>query len=155
MCRWGEAGWGEIVMKGKRRGKLDPRLVKAAEKLIRRRWKPDPVPAWVAYVPSVSHPKQVPDFAKKLAHKLGIPCIDVVKKLKSNSPQKKMENTHHRCRNLDGVFSVEGKLPDGPVLLVDDAVDSGWTFAVIGALLRLAGSGPVFPFAIVSTATRN
>jgi ATP-dependent DNA helicase RecQ len=36
----------------------------------------------------------------------------------------------------------------GCVLLVDDIVDSGWTFAVVSALLREAGSGPVFPLAL-------
>ena len=66
LCRWGEAGWGEIVMHGKRRGKLDPRLVNASVRLMRERWKPEPFPTWVAYVSSLSHPKQVPDFAISL-----------------------------------------------------------------------------------------
>ena len=66
---------------------------------------------------------------------------------------KHMENTEFRCRNLNGVFQVDADIPDGPVLLVDDAVDSRWTFTVISALLLRAGSGPVFPFAIMSTST--
>ena len=37
------------------------------------------------------------------------------------------------------------------VLLVDDMVDSGWTFTVCAALLRQAGSGPVFPVALAQT----
>lgn len=41
----------------------------------------------------------------------------------------------------------------GPVLLVDDTVDSRWTFTVIAALLRGAGSGPVFPFALAFTSS--
>jgi len=54
-----------------------------------------------------------------------------------------MCNSAHQCRNLDGVFQVSGPLPPGPVLLVDDLVDSGWTLTVVAALLRKAGSGPV------------
>ena len=38
----------------------------------------------------------------------------------------------------------------GPVLLVDDILDSRWTFTVVAALLRLAGSGPVFPLALAA-----
>jgi ATP-dependent DNA helicase RecQ len=37
------------------------------------------------------------------------------------------------------------------VYLVDDMVDSGWTFTVCAALLRQAGSGPVFPVALAQT----
>ncbi len=47
----------------------------------------------------------------------------------------------------------EAGISDAPVLLVDDAVDSRWTFTVIAALLLRAGSGPVYPFAIMSTST--
>jgi len=37
-----------------------------------------------------------------------------------------------------------------PVLLVDDLVDSRWTLTVAGRALRLAGAGPVLPFALAS-----
>ena len=43
-------------------------------------------------------------------------------------------------------------MPKGPVLLLDDMVDSRWTLTVCGFLLREAGSGPMFPFALASTA---
>jgi len=38
------------------------------------------------------------------------------------------------------------------VLLVDDIVDSGWTLTVVGALLRKAGCGRIYPFALATTA---
>jgi len=44
-------------------------------------------------------------------------------------------------------FSV---LP-GPVLLVDDMVDSRWTLTVVSTLLRAGGSGEVFPLALAKT----
>lgn len=151
LCRWGEAGWGEIAKHGKRDGQFDPRLVTASAKMIKERWNPESAPTWITYVPSHVHPHLVPAFAEELAKQLNLPCHDVVKKVKTNQPQKTMENTSHRCRNLDGVFEIVGELPEGSVLLVDDAVDSGWTFAVIAALLLRAGSAPVLPFAIMST----
>ena len=151
LCRWGEAGWGEVAMHGKRDGQYDPRLAAASVKLIKDRWNPEPFPTWVTFVPSHAHPGLVPEFAEELARLLGLPCLDVVKKIKTNQPQKTMENTSHRCQNLDGVFEIVGALPDGLVLLVNDVIDSGWTFAVIAALLLRSGSGSVLPFAIMST----
>lgn len=153
LCQWGEAGWGEIAKAGKEAGSFAPGLAGAAAKLITRRWHPDPFPAWVTYVPSHRHPELVANFAQQLADKLGIPCADVVKKVRTNSQQKFMENTQFRCNNLDGVFKIDALCSDQPVLLIDDAVDSRWTFTVIGALLRRAGAGPVYPFAIMSTGT--
>lgn len=51
-------------------------------------------------------------------------------------------------------FEVSGEVPPGPVLLVDDMVDSRWTLTVVGSILREAGSGPVFPFALADTVGR-
>ena len=44
---------------------------------------------------------------------------------------------------------------DGPVLLVDDLVDSRWTLTVAGSLLRDHGAGPVFPFALALATPRG
>jgi ATP-dependent DNA helicase RecQ len=48
------------------------------------------------------------------------------------------------------VINVDA-LPDGPVLLVDDMVDSRWTFDIAAYLLRKQGSGIVFPLALAYT----
>ena len=40
---------------------------------------------------------------------------------------------------------------DGPVLLVDDRVDTGWTMTVAARLLRTAGAPAVLPFALAAT----
>ena len=60
-----------------------------------------------------------------------------------------MQNSYQQAHNLDGAFEVQ-KWPGihGPVLLVDDTVGSSWTLTVIAALLRQAGSGPVFPLVL-------
>jgi ATP-dependent DNA helicase RecQ len=40
---------------------------------------------------------------------------------------------------------------DGPVLAVDDLIDTGWTMAVASKLLRDAGAHSVLPFALATT----
>jgi ATP-dependent DNA helicase RecQ len=60
-----------------------------------------------------------------------------------------MNNSYQQAHNLDGVFQVTPWVGmENPVLLIDDMVDSRWTFTVLTALLRTAGSGPVFPVAL-------
>jgi ATP-dependent DNA helicase RecQ len=40
---------------------------------------------------------------------------------------------------------------DGPVLLVDDQIDTGWTMTVAAARLREAGAPAVLPLALAAT----
>jgi ATP-dependent DNA helicase RecQ len=151
LCRWGEAGWGEIAAAGKRDHAFDPKLADACVKMINERWNPEPKPTWVTYIPSQNFPSLVKDFAELVAQKLGLECIEAVVKVIKTDPQKRMENSDFRCKNLDGAFEVQNVREGEPVLLIDDASDSGWTFAVIAALLRREASGPVFPMAVMST----
>jgi hypothetical protein len=51
-------------------------------------------------------------------------------------------------RKVAATFGAKPIIPSGPVLLVDRCVDSGWTLALASILLRLNGSGPVYPFAL-------
>jgi ATP-dependent DNA helicase RecQ len=63
-------------------------------------------------------------------------------------------NSAQRVRALYGAFDVPPELAgglsalDGPVLLVDDLVDSGWTMTLAGRALRQAGAPAVLPFAL-------
>ncbi len=152
LSRWGDAGWGRLVMDGKHANHFDDKLVDAVCEMFRERWNPDPSLTWVTCVPSFNHPDLVPSFAKRVAKRLGLPFEDVVKKTESNRAQKEMQNGFYQCRNLDGVFTVDEDIKTEPVLLVDDMVDSGWTLTVIAALLREAGSGPVYPVVLATTA---
>ena len=154
LSRWGDAGWGGTVASQKFAGQFGDELVEAMVKLIKQRWQPQPAPQWVCSVPSLNNPELVPDFARRLANQLNLPFLETITKEKHNQPQKNQHNRFHQCQNLDGAFTVNQTLPS-PVLLVDDIVDSGWTLAVIAALLQKAGSGIVYPVALASAAVRN
>jgi ATP-dependent DNA helicase RecQ len=153
LSRWGDAGWGGLVADDKHAGHFRDELVEAIAEMIEQRWQPDPAPRWVTCVPSLNHPVPVPDFAQRLAARLGLPFIDAIHKIVNNEPQKNQQNRFHQCRNLDGVFEISKKLPEMAVLLVDDVIDSGWTVTVLAALLRRAGSEAVYPVALASTST--
>ena len=151
LARWGDAGWGHKVRECKNNNFLSDELVDAMAEMILERWKPRPVYEWITCVPSLNHVELVPDFAQRLAVKLGISFRNVIKKIKKNSQQKLMQNRFHQCNNLDGVFEIYGMIENSPVLLIDDIVDSGWTLTVVSALLRKTGSGIVYPVVLAST----
>jgi ATP-dependent DNA helicase RecQ len=152
---WEDGGWAELVRRGKYEDdRFDDSLVDACAALVAG-WKPDPRPTWLTCVPSKRHPQLVPDFAQRLAARLGIPYRAAIVKSADNLPQKQRENSVQQVRNLDGVFAVDrAAMMPGPVLLVDDMTDSGWTLTVTGALLRRARCPAVFPL-VLADASRS
>lgn len=151
LSRWGDAGWGRMVADNKHAGRFGEELVEAVAEMIQDRWQPEPAPTWVTCIPSRNHPELVPDFSRRLAQRLGLPFHVAVSKVRDNQPQKMQQNRFHQCRNLDGVFAVVEGIPAGPVLLVDDIVDSCWTLTIASALLRQAGCNVVWPVALATT----
>ncbi len=154
LCLWGDDGWGPLVREGKwNAGRFSDALVAGAVEMMRERWRPSPFPTWVTCIPSLQHPELVPGFARLVAAELRLPFVEAVCKTRQTRPQKEMQNSYQQAHNLAGTFDVTPWTGMGePVLLVDDVVDSGWTFTIVAALLRQAGSGSVFPLALAQTA---
>lgn len=152
LCVWGDAGWGGFVRRGKYHdGRFDDALVDACAKMFRE-WNPQPAPAWVTFIPSLRHPDLVPDFARRLANALGLPFHTVLQRTDARPEQKTMANSTQQARNVDGVLAIcTESLPSGPVLLIDDMVDSRWTITVAAWLLRTKNSGEVFPLVLADT----
>jgi ATP-dependent DNA helicase RecQ len=156
LCEYGDAGWGVAVRAGKYgRGHFDDALVHAAAALIQERWRPHPRPEWVTSIPSQRHPHLVADFAARLAGVLGLPFVPVLARRGDPPEQKTMANSTMQARNVQGSLAIAGSVPRGPVLLVDDIVDSGWTLTLAGWLLRTHGSGAVHPFVLARAAARK
>ena len=149
LCLWGDAGWGGLVRKGKYHDRYFPDdLVDACRKLIEK-WNPQPVPEYVTCIPSQRHPDLVPDFARRLAESLHLPFKQVLIKTEDRPEQKTMANSSQQARNIDGSLAMTGEvLPDRPLLLIDDMIDSRWTVTVATWLLRSNGSGQVWPLAL-------
>ena len=150
LCKWGDAGFGDLVREGKLHGHFADRLVEAAAELVQRRWQP--AAEWVTCVPSQRHRTLVPEFSRRLAARLKLPFVECIRKTRATELQKTRQNSFQQVKNLEDAFTVDARsVRPVPVLLVDDMVDSGWTLTAVACKLRKAGAGPVFPFALADS----
>jgi ATP-dependent DNA helicase RecQ len=157
LCVYGDAGWGRDVQSGKYvDGRFRHELVVASARAIRDRWRPQPEPTWVTALPSTAQRGIVGAFARSLAAELGLPYVECLSVLEGSPPQKEMQNSSQQLRNAHAKLGImDDSVPAGPVILVDDIVDSGWTLTVAGSLLRSHGSGPTHPFALAMASGRD
>ena len=104
----------------------------------------------------MSRPGLVEAFTERLASALALPFVPCVTSSADGPAQAQMANSAQQAANARRRLGVvaAGVRP-GPVLLVDDIVDSRWTLTVAGALLRDNGSGPVLPFVLAVAVPRG
>lgn len=152
LCIWGDGGWGRVVREGRYVNKyFADDLVSACAELLNR-WGPNPAPVWVTCMPSLRNPNLVPNFAERLADEIGLPFYPALVKIDHTKEQKTMANAQQQALNIDGTMQVVPELvQQGPVLLIDDIVNSKWTSTVAAWLLRSHGSGEVWPLALSRT----
>jgi ATP-dependent DNA helicase RecQ len=143
LARLGDGGWDPVVQAGRRGGGYDGELLDAAAEVVRAWGMPL---EWVTAVPS----PLMPDFACKLAGKLGLPYAPALERVVARPPQREMANSAQQVANVRGAFAVNGELPAGACLLVDDVRFSGWTLAMVAGQLRRRGARAVYPFALTS-----
>lgn len=148
LARWGDP-LAQLVKDGKYQDvRFDNRLVTAAAEATSE-WGPSPSPTWLTWIPS-SRSGVVEDFARRLADALALEAVESLVRVRESAQQKTMQNSCQQARNVAGTLRVvEFRL--GPVLLVDDMVDSRWTLTIAGSQLISAGSGPVYPLALADT----
>lgn len=155
LCIYGDAGWGKLVQSGKYNdGRFSDDLVEACLELMRQ-WNPEPFPTWVTCIPSSRNPLLVPDFAGRLAQKLGLRLKLALDTKRDVPEQKEMNNNAYKVRNVArSIKAIPNEIFPESVLLLDDIIDSGWTFAGAAWMLRKAGCGPVWPLALASKGNR-
>jgi ATP-dependent DNA helicase RecQ len=110
-------------------------------------------PAGVVTVASRRRPQLVRDLGARIAATGRLPLLGSVSRVggdvggvRGNSAQR-VRALHDAFAVPDGLAVQLGSL-DGPVLLVDDLIDSGWTTALVARLLRRAGAPGVLPLAL-------
>ncbi|ANH93834.1 recombinase RecQ [Streptomyces sp. SAT1] len=114
-------------------------------------------PAGVVAVPSTTRPRLVGSLAEGIATVGRLPFLGTLTYTGPDDGRAvRRSNSAQRLKALSQAFTISEQLADaltrspGPVLLVDDSTDSGWTLAVAARLLRRAGSGPVLPLVLAT-----
>lgn len=155
ICKYGDAGYGELVKQGKysQNMRFCDELVGKSAKMLRSFVKEHGI-THICPVPSLQS-DLVRDFAARLAGSLRLEILDGLCKSAARQ-QKEMENSAYQCANAYQSFAVREKvrIPRN-ILLVDDIVDSRWTFTVCGYRLMEAGAENIYPFALADSSNRE
>ena len=134
-------------------------LVAAVVKVLAA-WDWDQRPAGVVTLPSRTRPQLVASLGLRIAEIGRIPLIGALGYPPGAQPSRSAGRQHNSAQRLAAVWR-ELTLPEdvaaaagrlgGPVLLVDDRVETGWTMTVAVRLLRQAGAPAVLPLALAIT----
>src|SRR4051812_31574058 len=156
--RLSDIGWGPALRRtlhehADDRGLPDELLNAAIEVL--RTWGWEQRPSGVIAVPSRTRPMLVTTLGERLATVGRLQWLGALDRIDADDRPVSRTNSAQRVRALHGRFAVTEEqsaaireMDDPVVLLVDDRVDTGWTMALAGRELRLAGAAAVLPFAL-------
>jgi ATP-dependent DNA helicase RecQ len=162
VARLTDLGWGQRLREVLTRvddadRSADDRLLAACVEVLAG-WEWARRPAAVVSVPSLRRPQLVASVASRLADLGRLTDLGALALTRDRSPGEPGGNSAFRLAAVDDRFAVPAGMAaalaalDGPVLLVDDLVDSRWTVTVAGRALRRAGAGAVLPFALALAA---
>ncbi|WP_406089006.1 RecQ family ATP-dependent DNA helicase [Kitasatospora purpeofusca] len=111
-------------------------------------------PVGVVTMASSSRPQLVGSLGARIAEIGRMPLLGRIEYATGQPPHGSRSNSAQRLNAVAGALTLPPELASalaaagGPVLLVDDLVDSGWTVTVAARLLRRAGAGAVLPLVL-------
>ncbi len=132
-----------------------PDDVFAAVVEVLKSWGWERRPVAVVAVPSGTRPALVGSLAERLAQVGRLEYLGALGY--RDGPPAARHNSAQRVTAIRGTLAMPRDVAariaaaGGPVLLVDDRVDSGWTMALAAAQVRHAGAPAVLPFALAVT----
>jgi ATP-dependent DNA helicase RecQ len=113
-------------------------------------------PVGVVTVASTARGQLIESLAARLGQAGRLPVLGRVEYTPRDGAVGGTENSAQRLRALWDRFRLPTALAaslaslEGPVLLVDDRVDTGWTMTVVARTLREAGAPAVLPLALAT-----
>ncbi len=152
LARLTDLGWGgtlrEIFAAGAADGPVPPNVLAACVRVLAD-WGWAERPVAVVAMPSRSKPQLVASLARGIAEVGRLPLVGTLALVDGGPTGGPGGNSAFRLAGVWGRFSAADlDLPAGPVLLVDDLVDSRWTITAAAHELRRAGATAVLPFAL-------
>jgi ATP-dependent DNA helicase RecQ len=116
-------------------------------------------PTAVVSIGSHTRPGLIADTARRIAAIGRLEYLGVVEPAATGMDgfgggQARRGNSAQRLKQVHDAFTLAPGLAEtvaahqGPILLVDDRVDTGWTMTVAARMLRQAGADEVLPFAL-------
>jgi ATP-dependent DNA helicase RecQ len=114
-------------------------------------------PAGILTLPSRTRPQLVTSLGRRLAEVGRLPYLGALG-YAGDGPGPRRHNSAQRLSSLWQAFELPDDVRDalsgldGPVLTVDDRIDTGWTMTVAARLLREAGAPAVLPLVLAVTA---
>ena len=146
-----DLGWGARL-----RRILDEPDAEATDDLVRAAvdvlaaWEWTTRPTAVIGLDSVTRPVLIGSLTRRLAELGRLTDLGVLRYTPDRRPVT-AANSAYRVAALHGSWETPqlGSL-EGPVLLVDDMTDTGWTLTMAARVLRAAGAPDVLPFALAS-----
>jgi ATP-dependent DNA helicase RecQ len=159
-----DLGWGsrlrDLLAPGAPDGQAPAELLEAVVEVLKAWATGDDVwparPVGVVAMGSYRRARLIASVAEHVARVGRLPLLGTVGTA-APVPEHGRANSAHRVRSLHGSFELSPELVErasrctGPVLLVDDLVDSGWTMAMAARELRLSGAPDVLPLALAVT----
>ena len=113
-------------------------------------------PVSVVTVPSRTRPLLISSLGMRIAAIGRLTYLGPLGYSTEDGPGPRRHNSAQRLASLWHAIVVPDdlrdalKAADGPVLLIDDQIDTGWTMTVAAALLRDAGAPAVLPLALAT-----
>ncbi len=156
LARLSDLGWGQRLRGLLRQDAAAPEDVVRACVQVLAQWDWAQRPVGVVAVPSRRHPMLVASLAEQVSRIGRLPHLGTLDPVEGGPVGEPGGNSAFR---LAGVWerlvvgpglAQEMAVVAGPVLLVDDLVDSRWTMTVGARALRRAGAPAVLPFALAT-----
>ncbi|MCV7385582.1 RecQ family ATP-dependent DNA helicase [Mycolicibacter longobardus] len=147
-----DLGWGARLRRllDEPDGEVPDEVVRAAVTVLAG-WDWQVRPTAVLGLDSATHPVLIGSLTDRLAQLGRLTRLDTLR----YAPGRRATtaaNSAYRVAALQGCWLPPAELPagTGPVLLVDDVTDTGWTLTMAARVLRAAGAPQVMPFALAS-----
>ena len=155
-----DLGWGTtlraLLADGAPDEPVTDQLMEAVVKVLAA-WDWNQRPAGVLTLPSRTRPVLITSLGQRIAQVGRLPYLGSLGYASPDGPGPRRHNSAQRLRSLWPALTVPDDLRGalsqltGPLLLIDDRIETGWTMTVAAEHLRAAGAPAVLPLALAVT----